>query len=427
MVSFVSAAWRSLVVVSGLILFSPFAFAVTLDTSEQALEACIARTTVYSGQTNSSTSSSETQNNWESKCVHINPGATLPLYQCVYSVHRIQTTISNGDTTNRYYAGYCSSGSETNTNNAAGQNAGSSSNGWYSGYTGTPGSYSCGSPVWNFCYGQNSCSSKTEFDSTSLRAPTASGTGDVCYQSCKYLVSFWYFGTYPAGNLFYTFSPTGGACAPTDEEPLPVDNTTDPIETDDLPPLDLDPEDGGVEKPVDPGAGRDEDGNGSSSGGGSCEAPPACTGDSIQCNILYQTWSTRCEAQRIADGGGVGGGEEGVGDAVRAASAENSSKLDSLKDYLGSVFGTSEIDTSGPIPGLSTKDISIDSTKLDTSGLGLSRSCPTVMTTPLVYSFMGSAQSIDFSPYCDLLNIVGTLMVVLASYVGLRILLRGDK
>jgi len=31
------------------------------------------------------------------------------------------------------------------------------------------------------------------------------------------------------------------------------------------------------------------------SGGGTCAAPPVCTGDAVECAILYQTWAQRCE------------------------------------------------------------------------------------------------------------------------------------
>ncbi|GAQ30849.1 hypothetical protein SAMD00023378_4532 [Ralstonia sp. NT80] len=37
------------------------------------------------------------------------------------------------------------------------------------------------------------------------------------------------------------------------------------------------------------------------SGGADCSAPPACSGDAINCAILSQQWSTRCELQKSQD------------------------------------------------------------------------------------------------------------------------------
>lgn len=402
MVSIVSAAWRALVVVSGLIFFSPTAFASTFPDQALALAACDAKAAELFGTTSSGNDVSE----YTARCYHL-PARSR--YIC--KAYRDRTQNEGQPNEQKFeYAGYCGANRSLSTGFISGAEALN----WF--LEDTDQNVTCSGSNNPYCYTANTCGDKPEFDSTTLRAPTNSGTGNVCYQSCQYVVSWWYKGTYPAGQLHYTFSPTGAVCAPTDAEPDPVPNDTLPPEVDPDTPLDLPPEDGGVDKPIDPGAGRDENGNGSSSGGGSCDAPPACTGESIQCNILYQTWSTRCEAQRIANGDGGTGEGEGVGADVK-----------DIKDKLTDVFGNDEIDSTGPIPGLSVRDITIDSSMLDESGLGLSRACPAVMAQPLVYSFMGSTQSIDFSPYCQLLEIVGALIVVLASYVALRILLRSGK
>ena len=42
-------------------------------------------------------------------------------------------------------------------------------------------------------------------------------------------------------------------------------------------------------------------GAGNASGGGTCQAPPVCTGDSISCAILYQQWRTRCALENTSD------------------------------------------------------------------------------------------------------------------------------
>jgi hypothetical protein len=51
-----------------------------------------------------------------------------------------------------------------------------------------------------------------------------------------------------------------------------------------------------------------------STGGGTCDAPPACSGDGIQCNQLFQQWKMRCAAEGLLaqgeDGDGDGDGNE---------------------------------------------------------------------------------------------------------------------
>jgi hypothetical protein len=44
----------------------------------------------------------------------------------------------------------------------------------------------------------------------------------------------------------------------------------------------------------------DKEGN-TASGGGGCDIAPACSGDAIQCLMLYQQWETRCAIESLAD------------------------------------------------------------------------------------------------------------------------------
>ena len=279
------------------------------------------------------------------------------------------------------------------------------------------------------------CSGKQEFDSVSMRAPTNNGTGAVCYDGCSYSVSVWYQGTYPTGNLVFTFSPSGLSCVPSESEPDPIPyNPENPNLPDD--PLDLPPGDGGVNPGPDPGAGADENGKGSASGGVTCSAPPSCTGDSLQCNILYQTWSSRC-ATELGFQGLVEGGIGDVDNIVDAVDVVGNkidvvgnkidvvgNKIDGLGNKFDSAFGNSPVDTSGPIDGLSVGNVNIDASSLDDSGLSMPRTCPSVLTDSVNFSFFGNSYSLSFLPFCELLDLVGQLLVVLASFVGIRILLR---
>lgn len=76
------------------------------------------------------------------------------------------------------------------------------------------------------------------------------------------------------------------------------------------------------------------DGN-NAGGGGTCVAPPFCSGDSILCASLYQTWESRCAVERLGTvlnpappGSGDYGPEYGAGDAWAAPGDENGPELD---------------------------------------------------------------------------------------------------
>lgn len=54
---------------------------------------------------------------------------------------------------------------------------------------------------------------------------------------------------------------------------------------------------GAVGQPACCGANDPDCENGSASGGGSCGSPPSCSGDSVNCAVLYQTYMTRCAVE----------------------------------------------------------------------------------------------------------------------------------
>lgn len=241
----------------------------------------------------------------------------------------------------------------------------------------------------------NQCENLSPFQTRTLRAPTPNGSGDVCYNGCSWSVGIGYVGTYPAGYLEYDFISNGRECNPDESEP--VDTTEEPIDTDE--PLDLDPDQGGVDNNTpDPGSGRDENGNGSSSGGGSCDAPPACTGESIQCNILFQTWSTRCAVTNLGDSGNGENGDNPWDGKTQEPGDTNVSQLISDEVIDGADF-------------------------LDSSGMGLSRSCPQLDNFSL--NIFGSVVEIDFmSRFCGATSWLGPFMVLLGSYLGILAFLR---
>lgn len=260
------------------------------------------------------------------------------------------------------------------------------------------------------------CEDLPTFTSPFQRPANTFASGNACSGGCAYSVKMISTGTFPVNNtLTWEWTSLGRECTEEDS-----DSTTEPFDPDN--PLDLPPEDGGVDEPVDPGPGEDENGKGTSSGGGSCDSPPACSGDAIQCNILYQSWAGRCATQEGFANVGEGGIGDGAGEIVDAVDGVGG-KIDGLGDKFDSAFGDSPIDTSGPIDGLSVGNVNIDASDLDDSGLSMSRTCPSVLTDSVDFSFFGNSYSLSFLPFCELLDLVGQLLVVLAAFVGVRILL----
>ncbi len=127
---------------------------------------------------------------------------------------------------------------------------------------------------------------------------------------------------------------------------------------------------------------------GSVTGGGSCDAPPVCDGDAIQCAILKQSFDTKC-ALTPPDPSEITAESLGVGedDTVESLSDEDS------------IFDISEL--------------------LDTTGF-LGGSCPaprTINVTGLNTSFV-----LDLEPFCTLAEYVGIFVLVVASFISIRII-----
>jgi hypothetical protein len=151
------------------------------------------------------------------------------------------------------------------------------------------------------------------FSSCSTRPdePDWQGTSSVCSAGCRY--DFVFDTAAPGGGQH---SPSGATCKvgefPPPETPPPDrDNDGVPDVDDDFPddPTESNDSDGdGVgdnsdTDDEDPDNGKD-DGTGdesdnAASGGGTCDAPPQCSGDAIQCNQLHQQWQMRCKGAKV--------------------------------------------------------------------------------------------------------------------------------
>ncbi|NJC46977.1 UNVERIFIED_ORG: hypothetical protein GGR78_000198 [Xanthomonas campestris] len=134
--------------------------------------------------------------------------------------------------------------------------------------------------------------------------------GAKCYQGCTYAYD-------PSSQ---GFSPSGNTCASTGKDPPPkldsdgdgVPDDSDAFPNDPSESTDSDGDgigDNGDTAPDDADNGADggsgNESDNTASGGGTCDAPPSCSGDGIACNALYQQWRTRCAVE--GQGGKVTG------------------------------------------------------------------------------------------------------------------------
>lgn len=128
---------------------------------------------------------------------------------------------------------------------------------------------------------------------------------------------------------------------------------------------------------------------GEASGGASCDAPPVCSGDPVTCMVAYQAWETRCSVDEVED-------------ALTGDAAE-------LAGFHAALTGNTYI------PDADTADgVNIDPAYLDSTG-SLTAEC-----APITIDVLGSTWVIDL--HCQLLVVIGSLIMVSAHYAAYRIL-----
>lgn len=148
----------------------------------------------------------------------------------------------------------------------------------------------------------------------------------------------------------------------------------------------------------DEGEGNETDN--SASGGGTCGAAPACSGDGIACAILFQTWKTRCAVEKLDASGGVPGGEDGGVDTTGMGNANDFGHA-----------GVTAADAWRP-EGEGTAP------QFDMGGwLGGSRSCPSLP----VIDVMGVTLDFNNADLCWFMAIGGQLVLVFAALACIRI------
>lgn len=257
------------------------------------------------------------------------------------------------------------------------------------------------------------CSDKPDFVSSTLRSPSPNGSGSVCHQSCVYNVFVSYIGTYPSGRLEFDFQSLNKQCT---NEPDAVTENSNPDDPLDLPDY-ADP------KTPDPGDGTDK-----SSGGENCSSPPQCSGNSVQCNILYQTWAGRCRNTEGEDGEGnypPGQGGEGGGEGTDVSGIEE--RLDKIDQNMLDMWrgsdniGPGSDENFGGLIGQRT----LSSNDLNKSGFSFSRSCNFFEDYDFSVggaTFVIPMQSSGFA--CNIFIWTGYLVLAFAAFYACVILIR---
>lgn len=155
---------------------------------------------------------------------------------------------------------------------------------------------------------------------------------------------------------------------------------------------------------VDPDAEEEgEEKNSSVSGGATCDSPPVCEGDAIQCAILRQEFTQRCADEKF-----------------REVTPENTN---ALKNDLEAAFSGDQFK---PITATTENTYSLEG-MLDTSSR-FSSSCPVIPSVS--YKWVdGSSQSFDpnFPGLCEYLRWMGFLLVAFAMRAAAEIIAGGLK
>lgn len=153
--------------------------------------------------------------------------------------------------------------------------------------------------------------------------------------------------------------------------------------------------------------------------GGACSTPPICTGekcDAMEYASLLTQWRTACAVEKLAAGGGQSGGGFGAADSANLAAVRGAVTGDAGSPDIGGAGDPSGAFTDG-------SNSTVGDGKLDTSGFGYARSCPTIPDV----SVFGQSIHFDTSAFCSFLVLGGQLVLVFAALASLRIISAGGE
>ena len=145
--------------------------------------------------------------------------------------------------------------------------------------------------------------------------------------------------------------------------------------------------------------------------GGSCAAMPVCTGDkcdAMEYSALLMQWRSACALEKMAQGNGNGGGENGDTKAIRDALTGTGGSVTTAPDRPAS-------DVWSPKSGTAIKP--------DTSGYGWGGTCP----QPPSIEVLGQTIAFDTTPVCRWLGLGSYFVMGLAALASLRIMATKDS
>lgn len=252
-----------------------------------------------------------------------------------------------------------------------------------------------------------------------------------------------------------------GTCAKDSDGDGIVDSEDDDIDGDGIPNKDDPDADGdGVPDDQQEGEGPGKKEKVEASGGDTCDRPPSCSGNPIDCLQARIQWRIDCNTRKKANisGGhcGVGGMPICAGDGCderehqqliqqwKAACLLEKIAANSAGSPGGNPGGGDQgtvptPDTSGVADGDLADQVPEDMTKdsahsdesgygsgngppgsdgFNTSGYGWSRSCPSLPTIDV----FGQAITLNIGPFCNWMALGGWLVLIVSSLVSLRIL-----
>lgn len=282
-----------------------------------------------------------------------------------------------------------------------------------------PGSEMCTPPAtWNFdthaCSIPNTCPGRPDVLGDWEGNPDGTvGPWTVCHDGCE-----WDSALDSRSPNGIAYSVTGEQCTtgntPVLDGDADGDGIPDSTDTDSGTDGGSNGADGGdTGSPGDPpGTGPGDETDNRAEGGANCVQPPVCSGDGIQCNILYQNWKTRCalELAQSADGKlKVTGDESGGAIAVSGGTGSDLSVEGTTGEDIGNPSN------GGDHPGVGDVFQNADLAAAiaagpDESGFGLAEVCPLLTLPNLVLSF-GTAV-MPWADMCDWLSNLGALIVL---------------
>lgn len=144
--------------------------------------------------------------------------------------------------------------------------------------------------------------------------------------------------------------------------------------------------------------------------GGTCASMPICTGekcDALEYAGLLMQWRSACALEKMAQGNGNGGGDNGDTKAIRDALTGTGGSVTTAPDRPSS-------DVWAPRSGTPVKP--------DTGGYGWGRTCP----QPPSFEVFGNVIQINTAPLCNWLILGGYFVMGLAALASLRIIASRD-